>query len=139
MKLCAASALALFVCGCAATSQVPGLAAEGQDAGEIRGIGGTVLSFLLTPLPMPGVISREVKIFKVNGVKVNAMGATYLVRLIPGKYQLTISCVTVAGGRFISGYAEVPLEVVAGHIYQLDASAPCNATATDVTDALSKG
>ena len=86
--------LALIVsitAGCAATAQFPGAAREGVDSATIKGVGGTVGSFLATALQPIGV-SKEVLLFKVNGVRLNALGSTALVRLVPGEHQLSIRC-----------------------------------------------
>ena len=118
--------------GCAATHQFPGSAAESATGGTARGIGGTVGSFLATAMSRMGS-SKEVLIFSVNGAKVNTLGAVKLVRLTSGTHRLNIGCAFQVEGRLIQQHADISLEVVDGHIYQLDATPPCSVAISDST------
>lgn len=124
--------LVLLLAGCAASTEIPGAAFDEGNSGIVQGIGGTVGSFFAT-IAKPGM-TKEVLIFKVNGVKVNTWGATNLVRLTPGEYQLTISCSFKIGGQLVQGRADVRIEVKRGHTYQLDAEPKCRPYVSDITD-----
>lgn len=130
-RLSLATLIASVAAGCATTSQFPGAALDGASGGIVKGVGGTVGSFLATALQPIGA-SKEILLFKVNGVRVNALGSTALVRLIPGKHQLSIRCAFSFDGRLIQDGAELTAEIEAGHVYQVDATPPCNASVTDM-------
>jgi len=117
--------------GCASTGQFPGAATEGVPGGIVKSTGGTAGSFFsgLSPLGT----SKDVRIFRVNGVKVNGMGATSLVRLAPGTQQIEASCSFTIEGRLIQGNGSISVNVVDGHIYQLDAKPPCVVSVSDIT------
>lgn len=124
---------ALLIAGCAAGNAIPGATLDEQNSGTVKGIGGTVGSFFAT-IAKPIGITKEVLIFKVNGVKVNTWGSTNLVRLAPGDYQLTVSCSFKIDGMLIQGNAEIAIQIKPGHSYQLDAEPQCRPLVTDITD-----
>ncbi len=133
-RLAAVALIVSINAGCAATMQFPGAALDGVDGGTIKGVGGTAGSFLASALQPIGV-AKEVLIFKVNGVRVNALGSANLVHLVPGEHKLSISCAFSIDGRLIQDGAELTAEIKRGHVYQLDATPRCNARITDITNA----
>lgn len=118
--------IAALTSGCASEVYFPGASADTVNNGTIKGIDPGAAA--LTP------IYRAVSIFKVDGVKVNTAGATYLLHIAPGKYKLTISCSSSTLFGLDIRSAELDTEIQRGHTYQLDAAASCKPVLVDITN-----
>jgi hypothetical protein len=119
------------VSGCASSGQFPGAAADGAPGAIVRTTGGTGGSLFAVTVPRLGT-AKDVRLFRVNRERVNAMGSTDSVRLSPGEHRVTVSCTFRVDGRQSQGYGEASLNVLDGHTYQLDATPPCNVSVTDL-------
>ena len=127
----ASSAILIFwivAAGCASSGEFRGAAAEGGPGAIVKGTG----SGLGVTFGGLGV-AKNIRLHRVNGERVNSMGSADVVRLSPGMHRLTVACAFKIDGRLMQQHAEIGLEVLDGHTYQLDAAPPCKVSATDVT------
>jgi hypothetical protein len=112
----------LSITACKSTSPKAAAAAGLSTVYTFGGGAGNFLAFVLKPIGT----ARDISIDKVNGESPEKYGDSRRIKLMPGHYEIAIRCDFSVDRQVITFTGSLSADVIANHIYEIDAHLPAN-------------
>jgi len=117
--------LAIVVLSVTACKSTPPKATDAPGLSTVYTYGGGAGNFFAFVLKPIGT-ARDISIDSVNGKSPERYGNSRQVKLMPGHYEIAIRCDFSVDRQVITFTGSVSADVVADHIYEIDAHLPAN-------------
>lgn len=121
-RILLAAAVVLSVSACKSTPRKAGDAAGLSTVYTYGGGTGNFLAFVLKPIGT----ARDISFDSINGKSPERYGNARQVKLMPGHYEIAVRCDFSVDRQPVTLTGTVSADVIADHIYEIDAHLPAN-------------